>query len=443
MKVLHVFHGSDLSNGVDQTTLTLAIGLMNMGATPHAIVPKKGMIIEALNESGIAWHLLPLSCCSGPAWRAQLRYLQQSGERATQLESLMNNEKFDVVHLNTGHLLDAALAAASARIPVIWHIHGPFEIDYQRYADFLSPEGYAWILEALGSQVIAVSDEIRDGLLRYLPPERVHTVYNGIDVEGIVRRARQGNTNIRDELGLSENARLVLGVGRISEQKDFAAFVRVAQHVAKKHPLAYFAIAGPPQKERLAKDLEMQIQTLGLKRRVFLLGRRNDVPRLMADSDVLLSTSIYEGHPLAVLEMMTLGRPVVAMACIGMHDCIRDGVDGLLVPPGDVKAAGSAVLRVLDDPSLARRLGTAGRQIIEQRFTSRSYAQRFLEITSQAVEYGPSRVAPGTIDLIRGLLSEIGHANRYIKEMEAQKGLQARVAQWAHTALALLKKHQA
>ena len=46
MKVLHVFHGSDLSNGVDQTTLTLAIGLMNMGATPHAIIPKKGMIIE-------------------------------------------------------------------------------------------------------------------------------------------------------------------------------------------------------------------------------------------------------------------------------------------------------------------------------------------------------------------------------------------------------------
>lgn len=411
MKILHVFHHSNLVNGVDRTTLTLLRALRRRGEEVFAMVPRVGDVTSALDELGVAYRVADLGCCSGPAKLAELAYLSRAATRAKEIELWIRQEGIDLVHLNTGHLLDAAIAAARAGVASVWHIHSPFEEDLARYAGFMEPKAYAWLLGELGSRVVAVSDDVRASLLVHLPADMVGTLYNGIDIEDLELRSRHANGTLRGELGLSPDIPLVLGIGRISAQKDFAAFTRVAHRVAQVHPDVCFAIAGPAEDQKLSEALRKQVDTLGLARRLFILGARRDAAALLAQSDVFLSTAIFEGHPLTSLEAMALRKPVVAMACVGLRECIRSEMDGLLVPLGDEAACAAAVLRVLEDKPLGAALGERARESVLARYSAAAYAEGFLEVARLArADARPGRNAAAA-SFALGLLCEIREAH--------------------------------
>lgn len=428
MKILHVFHYSNLVNGVDRTTLTLLHALRKQGAEVFAMVPQVGDVTAALDELDVTYRVANLGCCTGPTKLAELAYLSRAVVRSAEIEDWIRQQRIDLVHLNTGHLLDGAIAAERAGASAVWHIHAPFEEDYRRYAGFMPPEAYAWMLEELGSHVIAVSDDVRTSLLNRLPAHRVSTLYNGIDIEDLEQRALKGKGSLREDLGLAPHTPIVLGIGRISAQKDFASFVRVAHRVVASHPNACFAIAGPAENMALAEALQKQVVELGLSHRVFLLGARSDAPALLSQSDVFLSTAIFEGHPLTSLEAMSLQKPVVAMDCVGLRECIQNEVDGLLVPLGDEDACAAAVVRVLADKALAEILGTRGRQTVAERYSAAAYASGFLDIAQRVrADDRPGRNAPAA-SFTLGLLKEIREAHeRLIKSTKTSKSMGTRL----------------
>lgn len=427
MKILHVFHHANLLNGVDRTTLTLLRALLRRGEEVVAIVPRVGDVTSALDEAGVTYHVAELGCCNGPTPMAELAYLSRASVRASEIESWLRDWKVDVVHLNTGHLLDAAIAAARVGVPVIWHIHAPFEVDLARYERFMATEGYAWLLDGLGSRVIGVSDDVRASLLPHVPAQKVATLFNGVDVADLDVRAAQPASGLRAGLGLKDSVPVVLGVGRISVQKDFATFARVARAVIAQHPTVAFAIAGPAEDADLHAGLLEQARDPALKGRLFVLGPRSDVPALLAQCDLFLSTALFEGHPLTSLEAMSQRVPVVSMDCVGLRECIRSGTDGLLVPLGDEMNCARAVMNVLTDAALASRLGEAGRQTVIARFSADAYAQGFLDIARQAMaDFVPGRNAPAA-SFALGLLKEIGEAHRRLTRLtQAPQGLWAR-----------------
>ena len=426
MKILHVFHHSNLVNGVDRTTLTLLRALHQLGVNVSALVPDRGDVTQALDELGVPYQVAPLGCCTGPSKPAELAYLALAATRAEMIESWLREEKFDLIHLNTGHLIDGAIAACMANVPAVWHIHSPFEIDLERYVRFMGPEAYAWLLGDLGNHVIAVSEDVRASLLQWLPSEKVSTLYNGIDVDDLGIRARQPGKLLREALGLPANIPIVSGVGRISAQKDFATFVRVAKLVADMHTDVCFVIAGPAEDRDLAAALHKQINEMGLDGRVFVLGPRSDVPALLAQSNVFLSTAIYEGQGLAALEAMSLNKPVVAMDCVGLRECIEHEIDGLLVPLGDEDACAQAVLRVLHDDGLAKRLGERGRQSVLDKYSSQAYAAGFLVIAESMLSKTRSNKTP-VADFALGLLKEVREANDTATRLDQRPGLQTRL----------------
>lgn len=427
MKVLHVFHYSNLVNGVDRTTLTLLCALRQRGVTVNALVPARGDVTQALDELGVAYRVIPLGCCTGPSKPAELAYLAQAATRAEMIERWLREETFDLIHLNTGHLIDGAIAACKANVPAVWHIHAPFEIDFERYARFMGPAAYAWLLGDVGNHVIAVSEDVRTSLVQWLPAEKVSMLYNGIDVEDLDIRARQPIKPIREELGLAANIPLVMGVGRISAQKDFATFVRVAKLVANMHASVCFAIAGPLEAREFTEALHQQIKELGLGDRVFVLGPRNDVPALLAQSDMLLSTAIFEGQGLAALEAMSLNKPAVAMDCVGLRECIEHEIDGLLVPLGDEAACAQAVLRVLQDSALAKKLGEKGRESVLKKYSAQAYAQGFLDIAEHILNQPRTGGKSPAADFALGLLKEIREANDRITQLGQRPHLQTRL----------------
>jgi glycosyltransferase involved in cell wall biosynthesis len=435
MKILHVFHDPNLVNGVDRTALTLLRALRQLGVEVSALVPDLGDVTQALDELGVTYRVAYLGCCTGPSKPAELAYLARAATRAEMIENWLREDDFDLIHLNTGHFIDGAIAAGKTNVPAIWHIHSPFEIDLERYVRFMGPDAYAWLLGELGSHVIAVSEGVRNTLLEWLPAEKVSTLYNGIDVEDLHIRAQLPGKPIREELGLPANVPIVLGVGRISVQKDFATFVRVAKSVTDIHPSVCFAIAGPVEVRELEEALHKQIKELGLDGRVFVLGSRNDVPALLMQSDMFLSTAIFEGHPLTSLEAMAMRMPVVAMDCVGLRECIEPGIDGLLVPLGDEDACAQAVLRVLHDGRLAKTLGERGRQSVLDKYSAKTYAQGFLAIAESVLSKTHTGGKAPAADFALGLLKEIREANDRATKLGQRPHLQTRLKnkllQWA------------
>lgn len=195
------------------------------------------------------------------------------------------------------------------------------------------------------------------------PARRVEVIENGIDLSRYYPAANRNA--LRRGLGLDPGRRYLACVARFHPVKDHAtllqAFARVAP--ARKDVDLLLAGDGP-----LRGELESLVERLGITGRVRFLGVRSDVPELLRAVDGFTLTSVSEAASLTLLEAMASRLPVVVTAVGGNPEIVRDGVEGLLVPRGDVAATAGAFLRLLDDPGAAATMGEAGRARVEERY---------------------------------------------------------------------------
>jgi glycosyltransferase involved in cell wall biosynthesis len=258
-------------------------------------------------------------------------------------------------------------AAVAARVPAVLGTVqvGAYEPDRSSYLQ----------LRALARGVdryLAVSGEIADELVERLgwPAEKVEVVYNAVDVE---RAAVPAPPGLREQLGGSETRPLVLTPARLDAQKGHPVLLEAIAELPG--PLFLFAGEGP---ERAA--LESRAQRLGVADRVRFLGRREDVPQLLAACDVFALPSLYEGSSLAVLEAMAAGIPIVSSAIGGTEELIDDGRSGLLVPPGDAGALAAALRKVVEDPELRRSLVAGARRRVDAGLRREQMASRVVDV---------------------------------------------------------------
>jgi glycosyltransferase involved in cell wall biosynthesis len=217
---------------------------------------------------------------------------------------------------------------------------------------------------------IAVSDDIRRELCASgAKPEKVRVIPNGIEPErfSIGRRVRA-----------ADDPPLVLTVARLENHKGLPYLLGAAARL----PGVRFAIAGEGS-ERPA--LESEARRLGVEDRVNFLGERADVPELLATCDVFALPSLFEGLPVAVLEAMAAGTPVIATAIRGTTDAVQHGVTGWLVPAGDASGLANGIRTVLADRPLAARLAGCARAVVEQRFSVAAVAARTSELYQEVL----------------------------------------------------------
>src|SRR3569832_508296 len=213
MKILHLFHHSNLTNGVDRTTLTLLTALQQLGVEVRALVPAGGEVTEALAALRVPYRIAPLGCSTGPSKVAELNYLSQAAARAQLIAQWLREERVKFVHLNSGHFLDGAIAASMSGVPAIWHIHSPFVVDYQRYARVMGPAAFGWLQSGMGEYVIGVSHDVRTSQLQWLPPTQISALFFGFVVGVFDERAQQPTTSLCEELNMDVFSFFVLGVG--------------------------------------------------------------------------------------------------------------------------------------------------------------------------------------------------------------------------------------
>jgi glycosyltransferase involved in cell wall biosynthesis len=178
-------------------------------------------------------------------------------------------------------------------------------------------------------------------------------------------------------------------VGRLVAQKGMDVFLQAAGMTAPRRTDVTFVIAGDgPLRESCAA----QMTALGLTGRAQMLGERGDVPALLQHLSVFVSASRWEGLPYALLEALAARRPIVATCVLGSEELIQDGVTGLLVPPDDPESMSRAIVRLLDDPALAHRLGANGRQQVETHYNLQTMAGQVMAVYERAMSRRPPRI---------------------------------------------------
>jgi len=234
---------------------------------------------------------------------------------------------------------------------------------------------HRYLLGGAVSLYVANAAALRDELLAmgWIAPERVTVIYGGIDLARIERADPAG---VRAELGVPDDAFVLLVAGRLVADKGHALLLDVLAEIAGDFPRlsVWFAGEGP---ERAA--IKRRIAELGLGGVVRLLGFRDDLPRLLRAADLLCHPSRREGIPNVVREAMAAGLPVVATAASGTPELVRHGETGLLSPVDDRTALAANLVAVLRDAELRRRLGEAGRARARAEFSDTECARQWLE----------------------------------------------------------------
>ena len=210
--------------------------------------------------------------------------------------------------------------------------------------------------------LLAVSPEIRDSLLDLGigRPDQIHVVTVGLDLSSYLAVGSPTGA-FRTELGLDPGTPLIGSVGRLVPIKDHATLLRAMDHL----PAVHLAIVGDGE---LRVQLETDVAARGLTGRVHFVGWRHDLPNVLGDLDAVVLTSLNEGTPVAVIEALAAGRPVVATDVGGVRHVVDHGRTGLLAPPRDDRAIADRVAGVLSDPTTAARQASAGRQDVADRF---------------------------------------------------------------------------
>lgn len=196
---------------------------------------------------------------------------------------------------------------------------------------------------------VCVSKAVRDLTVNryHVRPERVRVARNGIPLE-LLRGAGPGaRGRVRAELGIEAGQPVLAIIGRMHPVKGHRALLGMMPTILRSCPRALLLIIGDGPERAPCETL---VRDLGLSRYVRFLGRRTDVPRLLAAIDLVLMPSQSEGLGLAAIEALAAARPVIAYAAGGLPEVVADGVSGRLVPPGDCAAFASAVIETLSDP---------------------------------------------------------------------------------------------
>jgi glycosyltransferase involved in cell wall biosynthesis len=314
----------------------------------------KGPLLEKLKGTAVAvreFH--PAGGLDTPAGLYQL----------VRLAGYLRRERFDVVHTHDlWSNLMGVLAARMAGVPAI--------ISSRRdlaHFDWYQGHRRTWLrrIQNLSGVVLANATPIRDALIAEdgFAPEKLRVIHNGVDTE----KFRRGRRDRERLFPGTQNQTLVVLVGNMhSDVKGHPWLIAAAPPVLQEFPQTRFVFAGDGDARPL---FEEQVAKLGLQSSLKFLGRRSDIPDVLASSDIAVLPSRAEGLPNAVLEYMAAGLPTIASRVGGNVELIEDGVTGLLVPPEDSQALAAALLRLLRDPELSQRMATTGQKIAVENYS--------------------------------------------------------------------------
>jgi glycosyltransferase involved in cell wall biosynthesis len=332
------------------------------------VLASQDALVPAMEATGVRVHALGGSASADLRWTLSLRRLLDRG-------------RFDIVHAHLPY------AAALGRLVTL-------TVPRRRRPVLVYTEHSLWNKAAIVTKalnratvgmdraLIVVSSAARDAL----PPAlraRARVVVHGVDrarFSALLEEGQAVRREVRDELSVADDELIALTVANLRSEKGYDVLLGAVRLVtAAGTPVRFVSVGRGP----LERELVAEADAARLGSHLRFLGTRTDTARLMAGSDIFVLPSYQEGLPVALMEAMSAGLPVVATAVGGVPDVVTDGVEGLLVAPGRADLLAEAVSRVAGDAALRIRLAEASRErsaLFDVRNAARSIESVYVEL---------------------------------------------------------------
>ena len=331
-----------------------------------ALAPPVGPLIDELQARSIV--------------HVPIGFRDEGGERCprevslARIASAIRQIRPDVLHANSlamGRLSGAV--AGRLPVPCVAHLRDILRLS-RAAIDGLNGN----------QQLVAVSEATRQYHVdQALDRGRVRVVYNGVDCDRF--RPRPATGTLRKQLGIAEDAFVMLSVGQIGLRKGQDVLAQAAVALGSRRPPLHFVIVGERNSSKhesiqFERRLTAHFESADLQNRLHLLGYRGDVPALMTEADLLVHTAHQEPFGRVLLEAAASGLPVVATRAGGTLEMLRDDVDARLIPPGDPARLASAIIELATCPVTRQRFAESARRRIARCFTQRQSADRLADL---------------------------------------------------------------
>lgn len=323
-----------------------------------------------------------------------------------ELRSILRRERVDILHThNPKPGILGRIAARLAGVPIVVNtVHGLYAMPEDPWPKRVGVLGLERLAARFSDLELFQSEEDlrwarRIGLV---PAGRAVFLGNGTDVERFDPDAvsPERRASLRAELGIPDGAAIVGTVGRLVAEKGYRELFAAAKQVRAEADGVAFLVAG--DYDAAKPDAIPAAEVDRAREDVIFAGWREDVRDLLALMDVFVLPSWREGVPRSAIEAAAMGRPLVVTDIRGCREVVRDGVEGILVPPRAPRRLAEAILELVRDPALRERMGKAARQRAEERFDERrvletvvrTYRDLLGEKGLQVAGGGPQAVRP-------------------------------------------------
>jgi glycosyltransferase involved in cell wall biosynthesis len=298
--------------------------------------------------------------------------------RLMRLVSFLRAERFDLIHTHLSYAnILGSLAGFLVGCPVIASLHNTESDSRKRSIRVIRVE--TRVLQHLARRIIAVGYGVADAFHARVGDRTVDVIPNGIPAPySITPEARQ---KLRREIAGDEDRVLLLAVGRFVPAKGYEDMINAFALLLRRNPDCFLAIAGSG---RLFDDIKRQIAEMNLDDSICCLGTRNDIHQLLAASDIFVSSSHWEGLPVAILEAMMAGLPIVATS-VGDIPKVITPEAGVIVPPHQPDCLAEAIRELVNIPEKARAMGDAARARALQEYSLDTWMKRHVSVYEEAL----------------------------------------------------------
>jgi glycosyltransferase involved in cell wall biosynthesis len=342
--------------GSEALARQIAVGLNRNGSYDSVVyaVDHGGPMAEVLRNDGVPYRIFSRT------GRLDLKLIRRLTEQ-------LRADKIQVVH--THHLCQlmyAGIAGRLARARVVHTEHEFYSLSGPRSRRLLR------VLSGIADTVTAVSEPVTEFLTTTvgIPARKLKTITSGVDVS----RFSSAVPLRRSALGWRDDDIVIGCVARLEPEKSHELLLEAVREVRKRLPHTRLLLMGDGgERERLLAIA----QALGLNGSIKFLGIRGDIPELLGTCNLVALASSREGLPIALLEAMAAGKPVVATRVGSVPELVKDGQTGVLVPPGDVDAMVSALHGLISDPDKSQRFGKQALAVVQARYSFKQTLEQY------------------------------------------------------------------
>ncbi|MEX2511828.1 MAG: glycosyltransferase family 4 protein [Cyclobacteriaceae bacterium] len=375
-----MLHGSSDLYGASKIFLVTAQLLKEEGHGVTVILSEDGPLVGALKDLGIHVKLLRLGIIRRKYFNLKglLNRAKVMRNAIKTLKKLATEEGITHIYSNTAAVWVGAFVAKGLNLRHIWHLH---EI-------ILKPSWFGWamgkMINRFAHKVIVVSEAVQNHWSRFVSEEKLALIYNGINYKPYLC----GHDHLRKTMGIPAEALVIGMIGRVNSWKGQEYFLEISEELNKKFLNLYFILVGDPYPgdERLYEGLELNILKKKFNHKIYNLGFRSDIPRVLATMDIFILPSILpDPFPTVVLEAMASQKPIVATAHGGALEMISDGVTGVHIPWNAPEEAARKMEPLVEDENFRLKMGIKAKESVLNNFSLPSFREKILTVFSEEV----------------------------------------------------------